>query len=205
MSEPTSELLPDFRQIIEVRVPVTWPVVLFIVASVLTLAFWISGQNEIIKFVASSAGLSAAVLSAIYVGKGLEQNLAQRREELKHGLVAKSFHFMERWNDPKFNKTKVRFSAVRRKIGEKNPQEIEELLQGEEREATFDILNFLEEVALSANLGLVDASSLERFYKSIVIAVYGSLSKWIGWKQKDNPRQWRELRILYHQWSGKLH
>ncbi|MDA2924637.1 DUF4760 domain-containing protein [Acidobacteria bacterium AH-259-L09] len=192
-------------QFVEIRFPVNYSVALGIAVVILTLAYWYFDYSKTVQFLAIAAGVAAGILSAIYVGRGLASAAAQRQAEVEARRVAGAFDFARRWNDPRLEEIRKTYGFARRSAKGKAPDQIDQILekQVDLKEAVLAVLNFFEEMSIAVSTKTADEETLKRFFKTMVLICYNTLSPWITDRRRrlNRPRIWQDFEKLFDRWK----
>lgn len=188
---------------LEIRFPVKVSLIVAVVTAALSgLFFLYSGSNTeaLIFFVATTAA-AGAVLAAIYTARTLNLQLATAQSALLETVERKrtdakkyAITLASRWNDPAMLETR---SICRRAINlqDKSLLELRPIIESDETlDRVIHLLNFLEEVAISADEDVADDRLLDEFFAEIFFQVWTSLEVWII--------HYRKLRNAKNMWGA---
>lgn len=185
--------------------PVTASLILALLCAAAIWLFWAyPAQREIWKFGIDAVTLAAGMLSAYYIGQGLLQTVQQRDRGLKDSQIAAACRFMERWNEPDLAATKDTFRQIIDSGKAHNAEYVQQLLaDSEKRIVVVEVLNFFEEVALIANMGLADDTTLKRYFIGALSSYHATLSPWIKAHRASlaRPTMWCEIDELLRRWQ----
>lgn len=202
MDKKSDELPGQFGK---VSFPITASLILFVLCCVVTWLFYTySAQRETFKFGIEAVTLAAGMLSAYYIGQGLLQTVQQRDRGLKDSQIATACRFMERWNNPELASTKDIFRQIIDSGKAHNAQYVQnELQDAAKRIVVVEVLNFFEEVALIANMGLADDVTLKRYFIGALGSYHTTLSPWIQTHRASlaRPTMWCEIDELLKRWQ----
>jgi hypothetical protein len=161
-------------------------------------------QRITLKFGIETVTLAAGMLSAYYIGQGLFQTVTQLEKGLKDAQIITACRFMERWNAPDLAATKGSFRGIIESGKAHDAGYVQNLLSDDgQRTVVVEVLNFFEEVALSANIGLADDATLSRYFGGALRSYHTTLSPWIQTHRasKARPKMWCEIDNLLHRWQ----
>jgi len=189
----------------KVSFPITASLILFVVCVFVTWLFSAyPTQRETIKFGIEAVTLAAGMLSAYYIGQGLLQTVVQRDRSLKDAQIATACRFMERWNNPDLATTKDIFREIIASGKAHNADYVQEALKDTaKRIVVVEVLNFFEEVALIANMGLADDPTLLRYFEGALRSYHTALSPWIQTHRASQarPNMWCEIDKRLQRWE----
>lgn len=205
------------------RTPIKAGVGLAILVVILTVIFHFVPISYRATIVFLGAGLAAAgaIAGAFYTGRILKFYMEreertikeeERRAEQAHQDVLRreenarkeiAFKYGERWNNPAMYYSR---KACREIISKrKNPQAIkDELLNDPDvRTNVNNVLNFLDELALSVREGRADNEIAKRQFGGLVQHFFSALRLYREHWVVDFGREdvWAELNWLYNQWA----
>ena len=191
----------------EVRFPIKASFLLALLVTLAGVIFWKFPQfRDILIFVGSALVMAATVLSAYYIGKGLDVTIEQRNASAKAERVARAFRFMERWNDPLRGQARAQWREIIEELRGQNVDKVGELLtDGKKKAVVVDMLNFLEEMALASNEGLVDDTTLMGLFHTLMNEYHGILEEWIKRHRavKNRPKACVEFDVMLRRWNEK--
>ncbi len=193
-------------EIFKLEFPVTVSVLLLIAIVGLTACFvWLPAWRPQVEFFGISAGVAAGILSAFYVGRGLQITIEQRDRALNDDKISRAFAFAHRWNDPTFAELREDWRALLKEIDGNGEAEICRILDGDHHKQTVaaDVLNFFEEVSYAARTGVADMETLRQIQHSVVVHYFSTISPWIEKRRRDKKQQtaFEHLEWLANQWK----
>jgi hypothetical protein len=189
---------------VRISFSVSWGLIgLVIAASLLVFLFAVlPTRRDLLRFVLAVLATGGGVVGAYYVGRGLRLNAESQK-------TTRTFEFPTRWGDPTWVQTRASVIDLLKELQNKAEDErlaLTEKAIAEKPGLEADIraiLNFLEQVALSVNLGLVDVDIIDRLYRTMVVRTYGALAPWVNKErdERDARRIWVEIERLYGEWE----
>jgi len=196
----------DPGTIIDVKFPVTWSLVLIGAVIVSTVIFGVVPDTSqvLVVFAVSSSGIAAAILAAIYVGKGLRSTVLQRNESRAELRVSEAMQFAARWNDPRMAEIRKSWAKIVTDMPDKSNDELRGVLRGDEglRLAAVSVLNFFEEVAIARSKQIADDEVLRRFFRSILLSGFKRLGSFIETRRQDSSLTvWKDAEEMYDDWK----
>jgi hypothetical protein len=153
-------------------------------------------------------GMAAAVLSAYYVGKGLQISIQQRDEAVTDARISRAFVYIDAWDQPNLSKTRhvVREFVDGLEVNKTPPDQVAEKLRGDKAmmSAVLDILNFFEGFALAVNLHNADEESLRRCFRGLLLEYYSNFEGFIKALRSasNRPMLFKELEDLAKYWTS---
>lgn len=174
----------------------------FLLASILIGLFaYLPDQREILGFTTIVLTAAAAITSAFYVGQGLRQGVESAK-------VDRTITYGARWNDPQFFYAKRAAREIIMPVVLSPTTNTLQAIQAEinkepNREMNLvDALNFLEEMAVFINMGVLDEKILRDFYQTIVLRYFSTLQPWIeDQRNHRGQRLYQGLESLYNKWK----
>jgi hypothetical protein len=169
-------------------------------------------KNALIFFAACCAAagqLAAALYSArtLQFSADLQDEAAAqitRSEALILGRAALAF--VERWNHPAMMDMRIQWHAILETRGK--PNELKVHIEQSDRPEQIvanvkQLLNFLEELALSVTRGYADEEIAKQLFQGIVQAVWHCMESWIKEQRATHSRRemWVHLENLYSRWK----
>lgn len=193
--------------VVKIEVPITWSVILVLVVVAFTLlyALWEEARSTI-RFVGAATGVAAGVLSAIYVGRGLQITIEQRDQALTDEKIHKAFGFVQRWNDPNFATLRAEWRKVLAELDKQTDEKIWEIVSSDAhyRTVVADVLNFFEEMAYGAKSGVADADTLKKLCGSVIERYFSTVRPWIERRRNEmhHPTLYEHLEWLRNLWKS---
>jgi hypothetical protein len=196
---------------INIKIPIRIGFVGLVTSILMALAFHNLGDEsgkgnprKTFEFFAAVLGTSATITSAFYVGQSIELNARSKK-------IDRTTVFISRWSDPAFDSIRRAghdISGMLNGISEdKHPDIIQTALDNDLdlKIRVIDALNFLEEVALCVQLGIIDPDVTAEFYRSIMQRHHSMFGLWIERLRREqrNKRLFCQLTDLCSssQWS----
>jgi hypothetical protein len=180
---------------INIKIPIGIGFVGFVISVVMALTFHNFGDEsgkanprKTLEFFASVLGTSAGVTSAFYVGQGIALNARSKK-------IDRTTVFISRWSDPAFANIRRAGHEIDGMLDgiphDKHPDIIQTALDKdlELKMRVTDALNFLEEVALCSQLGIIDPLVTEKFYRSIMQTYCSTFGLWIERVRRDKKNR----------------
>lgn len=193
-------------ELVRMQVALTASGGLLIIVAIMTCLFieepsWRPG----ISFFGVAAGIAAGILSAFYVGRGLEVTIEQRDRALREEKISRAFALAQRWNEPNFAKLREDWRALLDEIEGKDAAVACGIVEGDHHKKTVaaDVMNFFEEVAFAARSAVADMETLKNVHRSIVVHYYSTISPWIEKVRRDRrqPTAYEHFEWLTNQWK----
>jgi hypothetical protein len=150
-------------------------------------------------------GYGIAVLGGIGILITAINDIEVRKEALQQSKLKAALDFVHDWNSPLFFHAKNNGRETLRKFKDKgntdqeflkaNPQHLGNLI---------DILNFVELLSVSIQIGEADEAAAKRFFRGILIEYWQHAEHWVKGRraEKANPRLFCEAEWLYNQWKS---
>jgi len=196
-------------QIGEINFPLRFTALLVIAVICVTIWYGVVVSwdlEKVLIFGGAGTATSGTILAAFYMGRALNLAISQASGEIEaeRRLIdmhrrERSAKFGERWNDPNMYHAR----EVCRSILD-HDQLGNDLIEFVEDKKTnvIHILNFLEEVAISIEHGLVDATLARNQFEGIVIGLWQTLDPWIAQHRitRNRPQIFSKLEGLYNTW-----
>jgi hypothetical protein len=168
---------------------------------ILLYLFWASARDEL-RFVVAALATVGGVASAYYIGSGLRATAESEK-------LTRTFAYPARWGDPPWAPARKATAELLKECQGKPEAErlaaIQKALKAKpelERDI-IAVLNYLEELALAVNLGVVDEQIVKRFYRSTVVRGYRALAPWVKTHRDERESEtiWSEIEALYDTWK----
>ena len=198
----------DPGTITDVKFPVKWSWAFVIAVLLATLAFYLyPDQRESIRFLVTTSGIAAALLGAIYIGKGLRSTVIQRNEARQELRVSEAMKFTARWNDPGMAGIRKSWAKIVTDMPDKTNDELRGILRGDEvlRLAAVSVLNFFEEISIARSKEIADDEVLRRFFRTILLSGFKRLGSFIETRRQDaSSAVWREVEQTYDDWKRSV-
>jgi hypothetical protein len=189
----------------EVRFPIKASVALALLVIAASIVFWeVPAWRDTLIFVGAGFAMAATVLSAYYIGKGLDVSIEQRNAAATADRIARGFRFLERWNDPSNGEARAHWRQIVEELRGQNVDKIEEMLSEKAKKAVVvDVFNFFEEMALAANDGLADDATLMGLFHTLMNEYHGIFEGWIKRHRavKNRPRACIEFDKMLERWN----
>jgi len=190
---------------INLRIPVTVGALGLTASILFTSLFHIftEEQRKPLVFLTTLLGTSAGITSAFYVGQSIKLNAESKKLDTTTSYIS-------RWSNPSFDSTRKAVYQVQEKLKGKEAQEHSEIIQKELdsnldlRLSIIDALNFLEEVALCVEIGIINEDVTYKYYRSIVRTYCETFNLWIGKLRhdKENTELFKKLTDLGARWKA---
>ena len=157
-------------------------------------------HREILGFTATALATAGGITGAVYVAQSLESDAESR-------VIDRTLSYITRWNSPDFQRRNV--TQLLRKTKSKSDNEklefIREALDSDEdlwQEFIF-VLNFFEEMSTSVHQGIVKASMLKEFFRSIVCTYMQVFGCWINYRRGiKGDKAFIHVEELCEEWNG---
>lgn len=153
------------------------------------------GSRETLVFFFVGLSGIATALSAVYIAIGLA-------ESSKTSKLAKTLDYQTRWNDVGLRPAR---RALRELVRDESDfRALAERIDTEEElsDSVVDALNFLEELALAIDMGIVDEALLLRLHRTTVLRWRQALVPWIDRVRSSYPRAYVEFEELARRWGS---
>lgn len=198
--------LPDLKIVI----PLTVGFISLLISIILIASYVVNMDKEtdknsrnILNFIVATLSASATITGTFYVGHSIRQSVES--EELDRTLS-----YMERWNNSHYSSfKKVAYQIhllVRNQPDNQKGKIVREQIEKDDdlKMEVTEVLNFLEELALCINKGLIKEDLALGFYRYIVIRYYEIFFVWIAQLRDEtkNDNQYKELTTLYDKWKN---
>jgi hypothetical protein len=184
---------------INIKIPIRIGFVGLVTSILMTLAFHNLGDEtgksnprKTLEFFAAVLGTSAGITSAFYVGQSIELNARSKK-------IDRTTVFISRWSDPAFDSMRRAGHEIARMIegkpNDEHPDIIKKALDQDLdlKIRVIDALNFLEDVALCVQLGIIDPDVTAEFYRSIMQRHNSMFGLWI-----ERLRHEKENKLLFY-------
>lgn len=143
---------------------------------------------------------SAAGTSAYYAFKSIENSEKSQR-------INRTFAYIDRWNDPGYFNMKNTAAEIHELISHEEPHAkgkclMDLLSNPSKRQDVTNILNFLEEMSIGIQEGLLEEELLKKFYRGIVITYCKTFSFYIAQRRNitGNDNVYSGLTSLSDKW-----
>jgi hypothetical protein len=196
---------PKAGNLFDVRFPVKASILLSLLVILAGALYWYYPKwHELLVFMGAGFVMAGTALSAYYIGKGLDVTIEQRNASAEYERVAKAFRFLERWNDPHNHEARAKWRDTIEELRGRNVDDIDGILSDKTKKAVVvDALNFFEEMALAANRGLADDSTLMGMFHTLMNEYHGILEGWIKKHRavKNRPKACIEFDAMVLRWN----
>lgn len=176
-------------------------VALVVAAGLIAHYFLFPDARADLKFIVAALATVGGVTSAYYIGSGLRANAESEK-------LNRTFAYPARWGDPSWAPARNAVAGLLRKCqGKPEAERLSLIQQALDKTPALErdiiaFLNFLEELALAVNLGLVDEKIVKRFYRTTVVRTYRALAPWVKIHRDERETEtifW-EVQSLYEEW-----
>ncbi|KYC38798.1 hypothetical protein WA1_34925 [Scytonema hofmannii PCC 7110] len=182
-----------------------------ILAGLLTFLFYFAKQidknghyKETLNFFVTALTASAGVTSAFYAFKSIEQSKESQK-------IESTSVYISRWNDVQYLPVRKTTTDIINLIKEQPDNQREKLLleyletHPDKRQDITNVLNFLEEMALCIEKGIIKEEILYDFYRFIVIEYCEIFGVHIAQRRRErkNERIFRALTDLCDRWHKR--
>ena len=165
-------------------------------------------------FFAASVAAAAQLATALYTARVLqftmnsqiaaEARLMQKESQLEvRHLQDSAAEFGRRWTDASmFHIRKQCKIIIDRR--EKPYEVLNEIKKSDDTQTNVgNVLNFLEELALSVNSRRCDGETAKKLFCGIVVNIWHATEPWVKEQRTTRGRAqlWSEFEALYHQWK----
>jgi hypothetical protein len=185
---------------------------LTLLVAALTFLYWLASDSWRPILIFFGAGLAAVgqLATAFYASRTMrhalqveERRLALEETSAKKQLEDAAARFGERWTDASmFHLRKECRELIENR---NNPEAILKSLNADPAKATNagNILNFLEELALSANKSRCNEEIARDLFCGIVLNIWHATEPWVKQQRVSRGRQqlWVQLQSLYERWK----
>ena len=175
------------------------------------LYLWISeSYKESFVFFAASVAAGSAILAALYAARAINFQVQQhedanidRDNALLNERQRQAMAYAARWNDPHMEQARM---ACRKVISLKGSgvEDVKRSMgEGDTEMKVIHMLNFMEEVSISAHHNISDADILKEYFRDVVVLVWRCMSEWaIDHRiSKGQPSAWRHFDKIYYEWK----
>lgn len=154
-------------------------------------------RESLLFFVAACAA-AGQLGAALYTARLLRFTLTQSSP-----AEDRAARFGERWTDAAMFHTRT---ACQNLVNERhNPTKILDDLKADNNKAVNagNVLNFLEEMALSVNTGRCDEAMAKSLFCGVVVNIWHATEVWAKAQrvERGRPALWCELETLFGKWS----
>jgi hypothetical protein len=153
----------------------------------------------------AAAGIAATAL--VYSAMSLHANQILNERKLLQEKKLLSLNLISEWHKPDMVKLTIVGAALRKQIKDIQPKEVIEVLANdkEKQTAVVSMLNYMEKLAISVNVGVADEETLREFFDSIVRLYYHALRGFIEYKRMDlsDANVFIRFEDLAKRWSSK--
>lgn len=196
--------------ILEIRFPITFTVIIVSIASALVVTYHLYASTSIENsaiFLGAAATACGAIISAYYSSRTLRAMIRQdferrqREDDLdEYGRRERSLRYGERWNDP--NMYHVR-DVCRTLLDNAANGDIMEMIIDKETNV-IHLLNFFEELGFAIEHGLVDQELLKQQFSGLMPVIWRILLPWIMDRRRkfNDDGLWEKVEFLNNQWRG---
>jgi hypothetical protein len=208
--------LPRANQLFSFRVVASFGVVATLAIALATIAYQFvpDAYHGAFIFCAAATAAIGQLGAVLYAGRLLQftienQNAALRNVAEKDAIADQRFlesaaaHFGERWNDASmFHMRKA--SRVIIDLRHKPDEILSKINESDDIQVNVsNILNFLEEMAISVNRKRCDDVVAKALFCGIVVNIWHSCEQWAKQQRTNRGRSqlWTELEMLYGRWK----
>jgi hypothetical protein len=131
------------------------------------------------------AGIAATAL--VYSAMSLHANQILNERKLLQEKKLLSLSLISEWHKPDMVHLTIVGAVLRKQIKDLQPKEVIEVLANdkEKQTAVVSMLNYMEKLAISVNVGVADEETLREFFDSIIRLYYHALKGFIEYKRID--------------------
>lgn len=131
----------------------------------------------------------------------------QRSDQLHQERVARAFEFLRCWNDPNLAEMRGIWRSVVREASGKTDHDVVAIFKRDAatKTAVSDILNFFEEMAYAARVGVADITTLKKTMKSVVVHYWSISDAFIEQHRTDKsqPSAHEHFEWLAKKWASE--
>ena len=149
-------------------------------------AFFASSSHEPKDIVpVTAAGITATAL--VYAAMSLHANQILNERKLLQEKKQLSLNLIGEWHKPDMAKLTIVGAAVRKEVKDLHPKEVVDILTNdkEKQMAVVSMLNYMEKMAISVDVGVADEETLREFFDSIVRLNYHALRGFIEYRRTE--------------------
>lgn len=153
-------------------------------ADVLTLAQEAAANAEpttleVAARIAVIVGAAATAGALIYAGRQVQLLQRQLKSDARHRRIDRTFNFVRRWNDPRFDKVRADVASFLRR--QPSAQEIQDKREEDEefRQNLSLVVNFLEELGVAWNRREINRNICFDFFGGVVLGWWGWLNSFV--------------------------
>lgn len=169
-------------------------------------------HRETLTFLVTALATSAGAASAVYALRSIKQSAAaqelDRQQNKEAQLIDRTLPYIARWNDPQYwaaRKTASEFNLLKNnQIINNEEQFLKDYLHKntDAKQELLNILNFLEEVALGLQKGILKEDLLYDYYRGIICDFCKTFHYLIKQRreEKNNQKIFKALTDLYEKW-----
>jgi hypothetical protein len=149
-------------------------------------AFFASSSHEPKDIVpVTAAGIAATAL--VYAAMSLHANQILNEQKLLQEKKQLSLNLIGEWHRPDMAKLTILGAALRKEIKDLRPKEVMDILTNDQEKqmAVVSMLNYMEKMAISVDVGVADEETLREFFGSIVRLNYHALKGFIEHRRTE--------------------
>lgn len=213
----TPQIDPDKYGQVTIKLSLRVGVSLFFLSLVFTgIHFYKEKYRETLTFLVTALATSAGGASAVYALRSIKQSAASqeldRQQSKETQLIDRTLSYIARWNDPQYwqaKKTASEFNLLRKnQIINNEEQFLKDYLDKntDAKQDLLNILNLLEEIALSVQKGILKEDLLHDYYRGIILSFCETFKCLIKQRRKEqnNEKIYKALTDLYEKWRSNI-
>jgi Domain of unknown function (DUF4760) len=191
---------------LNVQLSIDWLrlIILLGLLSIVAYVLLPNSQSDLGYAVAVLGGIGI-LITAINDIEVRKEALQQNKEALQQNKLKAALDFVHEWNNPLFFHAKSNGRETLRKFKEKGETDQEFLKAKPDHLGNLiDIMNFLELLSVSIQMGESDEPAIKRFFRGILIEYWQHAEHWVRGRraEKTNPRLFCEAEWLYDRWKS---
>jgi hypothetical protein len=183
-------------------------------AAVVAILLYIvyNGARDELRFAIGALATAGGIAAAYYIGSGLrasaEADRMTRELKAESDRMTRTLTYPLRFGSPEWIPIKRKVGNLLKSCMNKHEsQRLQTISEAVKADPDLDgclvaVLNFLEELAMAVNLGLVDENILDRYFRTTVLRTFGTVSPWVRNRRDEHEAQrvWQELEQLHAIW-----
>lgn len=195
---------PDKFQQVNISLTLRIGLISFLLSIFLTLVHAVKKEyRETLTFLVTALATSAGGTSAFYALRSIQQNVESQ-------VIDRTLVYITRWNDPEYLPVRKTAAEIYHLISGKSVVDQEKILTDyldqnpDKKQDITNVLNFLEEMAICIEKGIIKEDLIYNFYRYIVLTYCETFAVFItqNRRMKNNSSLYKGLTDLDEKWKN---